>query len=154
MKEKDVDVDVALGPAEEGLDGLSDSLKVARLALRIGSHLGASGIIEAKDYYAEMMVDCLPRGKRSELIGKVLGPVGLRGCSSELRDTFLAWCEAPFASGEVAERLSLHRNSLQYRLKKIRQLTGLDPWNFKEAFELWSAFILTKLDSGRNLKKD
>ena len=45
----------------------------------------------------------------------------------------------------MAERLSMHRNSLQYRLKKIRALTGKDPWNFKDAFELWAAFVLKNI---------
>lgn len=148
MQAKGIDINMSIGPAGSSLTELADSLRAARAAMRIGSLLGVHGVIQARDYYAEMMVDSLPRGRRFERIGKILGPMSMRGCSSELCDTFLAWCDAPFASGEVAEKLSLHRNSLQYRLKKIRQLTGLDPWNFKDAFQLWTAFVLTKLDSG------
>ena len=148
MQAKGIDVNMSIGPAGTTLADLADSLRAARAAMRIGSLLGVQGVIEARNYYAEMMVDSLPRGRRLELMSKILGPMSMRGCSSELCDTFLAWCDSPFASGEVAERLALHRNSLQYRLKKIRQLTGLDPWNFKDAFQLWTAFVLTKLDNG------
>ncbi|MEG1603454.1 MAG: helix-turn-helix domain-containing protein, partial [Cloacibacillus sp.] len=70
------------------------------------------------------------------------------------RDTFLGWCESPFASGEVADRLSMHRNSLQYRLKKIRALTGKDPWNFKDAFELWAAFVLKNISTEDPAKQE
>ena len=62
----------------------------------------------------------------------------------ELSNTFLAWCRNPFSAGKVAQELSIHRNTLQYRLKKIKESWGLDPWNFHDCFTLWSALILKK----------
>ena len=91
------------------------------------------------------LLDMLPVGKREEFAHRTLAGLEGRSDYEEMRDTFLGWCESPFASGEVAERLSMHRNSLQYRLKKIRALTGKDPWNFKDAFELWAAFVLKNI---------
>ena len=60
-----------------------------------------------------------------------------------LRETFMNFCESPFNCSKTAGKMHLHRNSLQYRLKKIRVLTGHDPRNIKEAFELWAAFLMT-----------
>ena len=77
----------------------------------------------------------------------VILPPGSYGISTDGRTTFMEWCESPFSSSGSARRLRLHRNSLQYRLKKIRALTGKDPWKFKDAFDLWVAFSLKDMEN-------
>ncbi|MDR1510149.1 MAG: helix-turn-helix domain-containing protein [Synergistaceae bacterium] len=63
----------------------------------------------------------------------------------ELARTFLAWCRNPFASWEVAKELAVHRNTLQYRLKKIKEIIGLNPWDFHDSFVLWTALTLQQV---------
>ena len=87
----------------------------------------------------------LPTGVREEYAARILKELPSRKDFNEMKETFMAWCGSPFASGNVAENLSMHRNSLQYRLKKIRSITGKDPWNFKDAFELWAAFVISDI---------
>ena len=96
-------------------------------------------------YTAETLVDSLSKSKKEEYISSTLKGLESRNDFADMRETFLAWCESPFACAEVAEKLAMHRNSLQYRLKKIRTITRKDPWNFKDAFELWAAFTMTKM---------
>lgn len=42
----------------------------------------------------------------------------------------------------ASEQLFIHKNTLQYRLNKLRQLTGCDPRNSKEAFSLYAALTI------------
>lgn len=44
--------------------------------------------------------------------------------------------------GKTAEALFIHKNTLQYRLKKLKQLTGYDPRNINEAMVLYLAVKL------------
>ena len=46
---------------------------------------------------------------------------------------------------KVAEELFVHKNTLQYRLTKMKNLTGYDPRNLKEAVPLAVAIILEDL---------
>jgi DNA-binding PucR family transcriptional regulator len=45
---------------------------------------------------------------------------------SDLVRTLAAYFDAGANASEAADRLFLHRNSLLYRLERIRELTGLD----------------------------
>ncbi|MCE5201326.1 MAG: helix-turn-helix domain-containing protein [Synergistaceae bacterium] len=145
LKDKGIEADAAIGFPSSDLAGLARSLRTARDALRLGSQLGSEGVMSAKNFTSEMLLDLLPFPKRGEFVTRTLSGLIGRKDYDEIKKTFLVWCEAPFAVGAAAERLAMHRNSLQYRLKKIRAITGKDPWNFKDAFELWAAFILRDL---------
>lgn len=49
------------------------------------------------------------------------------------------------ANGSIKEgagQLFIHKNTMQYRLNKIRQLTGYDPRIYGEAFSLYTAMVL------------
>ena len=142
---KGVKADLSIGIPSKDLAGLAASLRSARNALRLGAQFGASGIISADRFSGEALLDLLPVSKRKEFaVSTLRGLIG-RSDYDEIKETFLTWCESPFASSDVAERLAIHRNSLQYRLKKIRKITGKNPWSFKDAFELWASFILLKM---------
>jgi carbohydrate diacid regulator len=43
-----------------------------------------------------------------------------------LRDTLVAWCESGFNLVLTARRLSIHRNTVIYRLDKISRMTTRD----------------------------
>ena len=79
-------------------------------------------------------------------IEQVLAPLEKIDAGGELAETFLAWCKNPFAPREVAEKLAIYRNTLQYRLRKIREAVRLNPWNFHDGFTLWIALTLEKLE--------
>ena len=145
MAEKDIETNIGVGFYAPDLEGLSTSLLSARRCLRLAGRLGAKGIIKAEDYTGEALLDSLPAAIGESFADRTLGGLKGRNDLPELKETFLAWCGSPFAGADVAGKLSLHRNSLRYRLKKIRQLTGKDPRNFKDAFELWAAFVLSDI---------
>ncbi|RDE30121.1 PucR family transcriptional regulator [Parageobacillus thermoglucosidasius] len=46
-------------------------------------------------------------------------------------------------SNLTAQDLNIHRNTLQYRLNKIKEITGKDPKNILELFEL-ICYLLNK----------
>ena len=51
----------------------------------------------------------------------------------------------------TASQLCIHRNTLSYRLDKIKLLTGLDPRQFDDAVQIRLALLLRKLSlSGFN----
>ncbi|WP_209125062.1 sugar diacid recognition domain-containing protein [Alkalihalobacillus sp. BA299] len=51
--------------------------------------------------------------------------------------TFLMYCKCNMNISETARELFIHRNSLNYRLEKIKQLTNLDISNFEHCLLLY-----------------
>lgn len=58
---------------------------------------------------------------------EALGELPLRDRRGALRETLLAYLETGGSHVEAAARLSIHRNTLAYRLRQIGALTGFDP---------------------------
>ncbi|MDR4890429.1 sugar diacid recognition domain-containing protein [Fredinandcohnia sp. QZ13] len=59
-------------------------------------------------------------------------------------DTLQAFFDSNFNIKEAAKKLYIHRNTLIYRLNKIKTESGYDPQNFKDAFALQMAIWLNK----------
>lgn len=58
----------------------------------------------------------------------------------ELMSTLFALFENDLNVSGTARALFMHRNTLNYRLNKVRSLTGLDPCSFGDAVELLTLF--------------
>jgi sugar diacid utilization regulator len=56
-----------------------------------------------------------------------------------LRKTLRAFVEADLRVADTAKALSLHPNSLRYRLRRINELTGRDPRRLNDLLELIAA---------------
>ncbi|EDS77229.1 CdaR family transcriptional regulator [Clostridium massiliodielmoense] len=63
----------------------------------------------------------------------------------ELIDTLITYIVLNCDVKNVSEKLHIHRNSLNYRLKKIHEITGKNPKNAMDLLELLVACILYKL---------
>lgn len=150
MKNKNISVKVTIGFPVQSPEYIGVSLRSAREMLDISSSLGEKGVIVATENTAKMLLSLLPPEESMAYSNRILENITGRNDFDDIKVTFLEWCVSPFKSSETAERLAMHRNSLQYRLKKIRALTGKDPWSFNDAFELWAAFVLSDMKSQQN----
>jgi carbohydrate diacid regulator len=59
-----------------------------------------------------------------------------------LRETLLAWCECGFNLVTTAQRLSIHRNTVIYRLDKVSRLTARDVRRPAVAIALYPACLI------------
>ena len=51
------------------------------------------------------------------------------------------------ALGEAAARLGIHKNTLQYRLRRLAEITGHDPRRLRDALSL---YLATMMDTTHN----
>ncbi|MCD5995480.1 helix-turn-helix domain-containing protein [Pseudomonas sp. CDFA 602] len=77
------------------------------------------------------------RYRHDWLAAEVAEPVGRLHNNAQLLDTLCKWFDYSGESQACAEALGIHRNSLRYRLEKVAQLTGCDPYKTDDLLRLY-----------------
>lgn len=115
--EGSVDIDAAHGK-QLRFDELAVAVQVARRTpLQTGVHSIATMDLAS-------IIDTLPAGSLASLATRTLAPLGRS--DGALFDTLEAYLELSGATRAVCDRLSIHRNTLTYRLKRIQELLDVD----------------------------
>jgi sugar diacid utilization regulator len=121
-------VAIGLSGAGVGLATLPVSYSEARESVDIAHTDPARGSVVA---FEDVLLDSVVRGTRrperiiNETVGKLLDYDRAR--HSELVPTLRAYVAAGFNLAKSAEALSVHPNTVVYRLGRIKSLTGRDP---------------------------
>ncbi|MFD0343913.1 PucR family transcriptional regulator [Streptomyces sp. NPDC127117] len=127
------------GPVAAGLSGLPASREAAELVVRVlrerAARLPAGEARSAVAAYDEVVPEAtvLRLLDRVEpLWGSLSGPVHAmaehdRVHGSAYGDSVTAYLDASCDTGTAARRLNVHPNTLRYRLRRARELFGVDP---------------------------
>ena len=117
---------VALG-AETGRSELASALDDARRLADLGRRLGLRGTLQQDDLLPESLLASAPRVAQN-LRRRVLAPLEEHRSRSgaDLVETLVAYVGSNLDRRQAAEHLHVHPNTLDYRLKQVRELTGVD----------------------------
>jgi sugar diacid utilization regulator len=119
---------VALGSRHPGLAGIPTGYAEARETLAFARRRSLHGRALAFD---EILVEHALRSSRQaeRVLADTLQPLSEYDARrhSELVETLRAYFESGFNGTRAAERLSVHPNTVVYRLRRVHELTGRDP---------------------------
>ncbi len=105
---------------------LSASLDDVRVLLEVALRLGRRGIVRSVDCLPELLLARSPR-LAAELEADVLGRLERQSEGrTDLVATLAAFVECGLDRRATAARLHVHPNTLDYRLKRTAELTGLE----------------------------
>ncbi len=136
-------VQIGLGRHYPGVHGLRRSYEDARVALSLGSRFHRSrGVHSLSDLGVAAFVGLADERTKVDLAVHLLSPLDHE---HELLGTLVAFFAHDCAASPTAKSLSIHRNTLSYRLDKITSLTGLDPRRFDDAVQIRLALLLREL---------
>jgi carbohydrate diacid regulator len=136
---------IGIGRYHPGLGGLAQSYQDARAALSLGRRFHGPNRVHCLDGLGIAAFVGVPDERtKVDLARHVLSPLD---AWPELLDTVEAFFEEDCCPSKTAHRLSIHRNTLGYRLDKIGFLTGLDPRHFDAAVQIRLALALRSLHS-------
>lgn len=82
---------------------------------------------------------------RQAYADQVLPPATIVALGSELEQTVMMFVQCDLNVSETARQLYLHRNSLIYRIERIRELTGFDIRRFDQAVTMWTALLMRRM---------
>lgn len=126
---------------------LGQAFRDAQSALRIGKSMRRGpGLYRIADFLTEDYLLSVDEGRRRRFLGAALEPLKGRKDMKDLCDTIRCWCESGFSLSRAGKCLKVHRNTLLYRLEKVRKITGVDPEDFRRLLPLYLAAITTPVE--------
>jgi|SRR5579872_3170933 len=136
-------VNIGIGRHHPGLDGLARSYQDARAALSLGRRFHGKNRVHCLDSLGiAAFVGIADERTKIDLATYLLSPLDHE---PDLIDTLVALFATDLSPSQTARDLSIHRNTLSYRLDKIASLTGLDPRRFDDAVQIRLALVLRSL---------
>lgn len=137
------DVSLGIGRYHPGISGLSRSYSDARAALLLGRRFHGQNRVHCLDGLGiAAFVGVSDEATKIDLATHLLSPITHEPDLLETLESFFANDCSP---SSTAQSLSIHRNTLAYRLDKITLLTGLDPRRFDDAVQMRLALTLSAL---------
>ncbi|HEX5565201.1 MAG TPA: sugar diacid recognition domain-containing protein [Sporosarcina sp.] len=124
--QKDSSVQIGVGLPVDKLEGIAHSYETAKYAIQYGQSN------EQIHQYDDIELIALLKSRQSPLKERFAARI-LDELNEQLIETLEAFFEHDQAIGETAASLAIHRHTLTYRLRKVKELTSLDPTQFRDA---------------------
>lgn len=136
-------INIGIGRYHPTLKGLAASYQDARAALSLGKRFSGQNQVHCLDSLGiAAFVGLSHERTKIDLAKYLLSPLDQE---IELLETLDVFFFENCCLSTTASRLSIHRNTLSYRLEKITSLTGLDPRRFDDAMQIRLALFLRSL---------
>lgn len=138
-------ISLGIGRHHPGIQGLARSYQDARAALCLGRRFHGQNQVHCLDQLGiAAFIGVADEATKIDLAQHLLSPLDQE---AELRQTLETFFRQNCSPSQTAQHLSIHRNTLGYRLDKITSLTGLDPRRFDEAMQIRLALLLKALQT-------
>lgn len=148
QREYGIELRIGAGNSRAYLDEVKDSRNEASSALRAAEVSGLKGqIFFYRDQGIYTLLSHVDDSRildtyMEEKIGKLLQADELN--DGNLSETLENYLNCSCNAKKTAEEMFLHRNTLNYRLKKIREILGCDLENLDTCLELKMAFLIRR----------
>ena len=129
----------------ENLKDLARAYKEARIALEVGKVFDIEKpVMSYENLGIGRLIYQLPTTLCEIFLGEVFKKGSLESLDRETLMTVQSFFENNLNVSETSRKLFVHRNTLVYRLEKIRKLTGLDLREFEHAVTFKVALMVKK----------
>ena len=129
-----VSVCAGIGRRAETILGLRNSFLDAHEALALGKKYHSSGtVFQYGRQTLERILECIPDDKKQAIRKEFFARDEGRMLSDELLDTVREFFRNDLNLTATSKQLFIHRNTLNYRLDKIKKEFGLDLRRFEDA---------------------
>ena len=136
---------IGISSVSENLKDLAKSYKEAKISLEVGKVFDIEKpIMSYENLGIGRLVYQLPTTLCEIFLGEVFKKGSLNSLDRETLMTVQSFFENNLNVSETSRKLFVHRNTLVYRLEKIRKLTGLDLREFDHAVTFKVALMVKK----------
>ncbi len=143
-------VTIGIGTISEHLRELADSFKEAQVAIEVGKVFETEKtIINYENLGIGRLIYQLPTTLCEIFLSEVFKKSSIDSLDQETLFTINMFFENSLNVSETSRKLFVHRNTLVYRLEKIKKLTGLDLREFDDAIIFKVALMVKKYLASR-----
>jgi len=136
---------VGIGSMVEGIKDLARSFKEAQVALEVGKVFDTERTIVSYDNLGiARLIYQLPTTLCEMFLKEIFKKGSIESLDQETLFTIQRFFENNLNVSETSRKLFVHRNTLVYRLEKIKKLTGLDLREFDHAIIFKVALMVKK----------
>ncbi len=144
---------IGIGSVTEHLRELSDSYKEAQTAIDVGKVFDTEkSIINYENLGIGRLIYQLPTTLCDIFLSEIFKKNSIDSLDQETLFTINKFFENNLNVSETSRKLFVHRNTLVYRLEKIKKLTGLDLREFDHAIVFKVALMVRKYLSSREIR--
>ena len=144
---------IGFGTVAEHLRSLADSYKDAQTAIDVGKVFDTEKtIINYENLGIGRLIYQLPTTLCDIFLDEVFKKNSIDSLDQETLFTINKFFENNLNVSETSRKLFVHRNTLVYRLEKIKKLTGLDLRQFDHAIVFKVALMVRKYLSSREIR--
>lgn len=146
-------VSIGIGTAVDNIKDLARSFKEAQVALEVGKVFDTEkNIISYENLGIGRLIYQLPTTLCEMFLQEVFQKGSIESLDRETLMTIQCFFENNLNVSETSRKLFVHRNTLVYRLEKIRKLTGLDLREFDHAITFKVALMVKKYLTSKPVK--
>ncbi len=132
--EAGIRLQAGIGRPTRKVSELKDSYSEAESAIDMGRHfLSGESVYAFGHLAAERLISAVPAADRVQLRKELFTPETRKLLTSEMMETIDAFFRNDLNLSTTAREMFIHRNTLIYRLDKIRKVTGYDLRHFQDA---------------------
>ena len=144
---------IGIGTVAGHLRELADAYKEAQVAIEVGKVFDTEkNIISYENLGIGRLIYQLPTTLCEMFLQEVFKKNPIDALDKETLFTINKFFENNLILSETARKLFVHRNTLVYRLEKIKKLTGLDLREFDDAITFKVALMVKKYLASRGIE--
>ena len=144
---------IGIGTVAEHLRELADSYKEAQVAIEVGKVFDTEKtVINYESLGIGRLIYQLPTTLCEIFLSEVFKKNSIDSLDQETLFTINMFFENSLNVSETSRKLFVHRNTLVYRLEKIKKLTGLDLREFDDAIIFKVALMVKKYLASRDIR--
>ncbi|MBE6610785.1 MAG: PucR family transcriptional regulator [Ruminococcaceae bacterium] len=146
-------VSIGIGTVVDNIKDLAKSYKEAQVSLEVGKVFDTDkNIISYENLGIGRLIYQLPTTLCEMFLQEVFKKGSMDSLDREALTTIQAFFENNLNVSETSRKLFVHRNTLVYRLEKIRKMTGLDLREFEDAITFKVALMVRRYLTSKPVK--
>lgn len=146
LKEINTEVYIGIGGVTHAVEELRKSYEDAYRAMLLCKNLEeGEGVLAFSESVLGRLITSISLKSYRNYFSDYVDLLMKKKDSEEIIKVIKTWCESSFNSSETSQKLFIHKNTLAYRIERIKRISGLDLHEFCDAAILYIAVSLGQL---------